>query len=363
MNGLFRFSARILAAACTLLLIGSSALRAQTAPTSSNDQSASTAASAQAMLGSSGLEFLENKGQVVDDQGRKVESVRFTAHSNGAKLFFMPDRIAHVFIEVSGPGAKHEPGKGISSKELDQTRIRYHRVDLELVGASKNVNLRGEGLLPGVTNFFTAAAGPEGITGVRSFSTIVYENVYPNIDLVMKARGKGMKAEFIVRPGGDPSQIRLRVSNADGIELTNEGGYRIRTALGVITEDAPYSFIRSANGEQEVAVRFRLDGDVIAFDVPSYDRSQTLVIDPGRDWGTFHGGNAQDVGTGIATQRSFNPSSADFLHLHLRLHRRRHLPDRFGFPRHVWRWCLRCIRRGIPIRRHPCILDVLRRCE
>ncbi|KXB97130.1 MAG: hypothetical protein AA908_08205 [Chlorobi bacterium NICIL-2] len=309
MNGLFRFSARIIAAACTLLLIGSSALRGQTAPASSDSRTASTAASAQAMLGSSGLEFLENKGQVVDDQGRKVESVRFTAHSNGAKLFFMPDRIAHVFIEASGPGAKHEPGKGISSKELDQTRIRYQRVDMELVGANRNVNLRGEGVLPGVTNFFTAAAGPDGITGVRSFSTIVYENVYPNIDLVLKARGKGMKAEFIVRPGGDPSQIRLRVSNADGLELTSEGGYRIRTALGVITEDAPYSFLRTASGEQEVAVRFRLDGDVIAFDVPSYDHSQTLVIDPGRDWSTFHGGNAEDVGTGIAVQRSFNPAS------------------------------------------------------
>ena len=309
MNGLFRFSARIVAAACTLLLIGSSALRGQTAPASSDSRTASTAASAQAMVGSSGLEFLENKGQVVDDQGRKVESVRFTAHSNGAKLFFMPDRIAHVFIEASGPGAKHEPGKGISSKELDQTRIRYQRVDMELVGANRNVNLRGEGVLPGVTNFFTAAAGPDGITGVRSFSTIVYENVYPNIDLVLKARGKGMKAEFIVRPGGDPSQIRLRVSNADGLELTSEGGYRIRTALGVITEDAPYSFLRTASGEQEVAVRFRLDGDVIAFDVPSYDHSQTLVIDPGRDWSTFHGGNAEDVGTGIAVQRSFNPAS------------------------------------------------------
>jgi len=181
MNGLVRFSARAIAAACTLLLFGSTALRAQTAPSTSNHSATTQSAStlSPSMVGQSGLEFLENKGQVVDDQGRKVESVRFTAHSQGAKLFLMPDRIAHVFIEASGPGAKHEPGKGISSKELDQTRIRYQRVDMELVGASSTVNLRGEGVLPGVTNFFTASAGPEGITGVRSFSTVVYENVYP----------------------------------------------------------------------------------------------------------------------------------------------------------------------------------------
>ena len=312
MNGLVRFSARAIAAACTLLLIGSTALRAQTAPSTSNHSTTTQSAStlSPSIVGHSGLEFLENKGQVVDDQGRKVESVRFTAHSQGAKLFLMPDRIAHVFIEASGPGAKHEPGKGISSKELDQTRIRYQRVDMELVGASSKVNLRGDGVLPGVTNFFTASAGPEGITGVRSFSTVVYENVYPNIDLVLKARGKGMKAEYIVRPGGDPRSIRLRITGAQGLERTPEGGYRIRTVLGTITEDAPYSFVRTADGsEQEVAVRFRIEGDEIAFDVPAYDHSQTLVIDPGRDWGTFHGGTAEDVGTGIAVQRSFNPSN------------------------------------------------------
>jgi len=257
-----------------------------------------------------GLEFLENKGQVRDDQGRPVERVRFTAHSNGAKLFFMPDRITQVFYTVEGPAARFEPGKGVSSKELDQTRLRYQRVDMELVGASTSVNLRAEGLLPGVTNFFTASAGPDGITGVRSFSTIVYENVYPNIDLVLKARGKGMKAEFIVRPGGDPTMIRLRYTGAERIEATSDGGYRVVTALGTMTEDAPYSFVRTADGsEQEVAARFRVEGDAVTFDVPAYDRSQTLVIDPNRDWGTLHGGNAEDQITGVATQRSFNPSS------------------------------------------------------
>ncbi|MCX8050898.1 MAG: hypothetical protein N3B17_03260, partial [Chlorobi bacterium] len=140
------------------LLVGSSVLMAQSSPASSRstNQGRNPALTAPAQ----GLEFLENKGQVRDDQGRPVERVRFTAHSNGAKLFFMPDRITQVFYTVEGPAARFEPGKGVSSKELDQTRLRYQRVDMELVGASTSVNLRAEGLLPGVTNFFTASAGP-----------------------------------------------------------------------------------------------------------------------------------------------------------------------------------------------------------
>jgi hypothetical protein len=264
-----------------------------------------------------GLEFLENKGQVRDDQGRPVERVRFTAHSNGAKLFFMPDRIAHVFVrtdykEPDDPFASSPEHAREHILDYRESRYTLERIDLELVGANQNVNLRAEGLLPGVTNFFTAATGPDGITGVRSFSTIVYENVYPNIDLVLKARGKGMKAEFIVRPGGDPTMIRLRYTGAERIEATSDGGYRVVTALGTMTEDAPYSFVRTADGtEQEVAARFRVEGDAVTFDVPAYDRSQTLVIDPNREWGTYHGGSALDVITSVAVQPTFNPAAND----------------------------------------------------
>lgn len=234
MNGSFRPAARLLAAVLSLLIVGNIVLMAQTAAS----QSTRSVGASSLPIGQN-LEFLENKGQVRDEQGRPVDAVRFTAHSNSSKLFFMPDRIAHVFYTIEGPAARYEPGKGVSSKELDQTRLRYQRVDMELVGANKNVNLRAEGLLPGVTNFFTASAGPDGITGVRSFSTIIYENVYPNIDLVLKVRGKGMKAEFIVRPGGDPSLIKLRYTGAERIDATADGGYRIVTNLGTMTEDAP----------------------------------------------------------------------------------------------------------------------------
>ncbi|MDW8075957.1 MAG: hypothetical protein RMK00_09345, partial [Bacteroidota bacterium] len=309
MNGSFRPATGFVVALSTLFLLCGVGLLAQVASGSSQGTPQAETFSPKAFASQS-LEFLENKGQVRDDKGQPVEQVRFTAHSNGAKLFFMPDRIAHVFYTIEGPGARYEPGKGVSSKELDQTTLRYQRVDMELVGASRNVNLRAQDLLPGVTNFFTASAGPEGITGVRSFGTIVYENVYPNIDLVLKARGKGMKAEFIVRPGGDPSLIKLRYNGADRVEPTSTGGYRVVTTLGTMTEDAPYSYVRTATGqEEEITVRFRVEGDIVSFDVPSYDRSQTLVIDPNRDWGTLHGGNQEDQITGVATERSFNPSS------------------------------------------------------
>ncbi|MCX7930609.1 MAG: hypothetical protein N2663_07815, partial [Chlorobi bacterium] len=143
MNGSFRRAAYFIAATLGILLLGSASATAQTSPSST---STSRPERNQLSVPAQGLEFLENKGQVRDDKGQPAEQVRFTAHSNGTKLFFMPDRIAHVFYTIEGPGARYEPGKGVSSKELDQTTLRYQRVDMELVGASRNVNLRAQDL-------------------------------------------------------------------------------------------------------------------------------------------------------------------------------------------------------------------------
>jgi len=47
-------------------------------------------------------------------------------------------------------------------------------------------------------------------TGVPAFAKIVYEDLWPGIDPVHRGTVRYLKYEFVVRPGGDPAQIRLR---------------------------------------------------------------------------------------------------------------------------------------------------------
>ncbi|MDW8075928.1 MAG: SBBP repeat-containing protein [Bacteroidota bacterium] len=262
-------------------------------------------------IGNSAVEFLENRGQVLDDNKQPVPQVRFTAKARGAVLYFEPDRVVHAFIKVEENQTKTRRHPIEHSTE---PVIRYsrERVDFELLGAQKNVVLRGQHKLPGATNFLLADLGEGGITDVPSYATIVYENIYPHIDLIFKQNGKGIKGEFIVHPGGDPTLIRMRYTGAKNIQLLQSGGYRVETQLGYITEDAPIAFVRTTDGELPVRAEYVLEGDVIRFNIGSYDRSKTLVIDPNREWGSFHGGGLLDVVTNITIHRGvFNPPATE----------------------------------------------------
>ncbi len=253
------------------------------------------------------LEFVENKGQVVDDKGVVQSNVKFTASTNGAKLFIAPEKISYVFMKYNG--SSFRPGV-LPNKKDQSASIEYNRTDMEFVGANPSARILPTTQLAGLSNFYTASSGNEGISGVRSFGKITYENVYPNIDMVLVSKAKGVKAEFIVRPGGDPSQIRMRFTNGAKVSLSSDGGYSVKTSLGSMTEDAPYSYVAGNDAKVEVPVTFSVDGDVVSFNVPSYDKSQTLVIDPNRDWGTLHGGSLEDQATAVAVQRSFAPSGS-----------------------------------------------------
>lgn len=257
------------------------------------------------MMHKNGLEFVENKGQIVDDKGNAHSEIKFTASSNNTRLFLAPERISYVFSKYDGKAFK--PGEVFSKKDMGG-KASYYRMDMEFVGANKNVNINSSNLLPGVSNYFTASAGKDGIAGVQSFGKVVYENVYPNIDMILVSKGKGMKAEFIVRPGGDPSAIKMRFNGADNVALGTDGGYTVKTPMGTMSEDAPYSYVKVDGKESEVAVTFSVDGNTVGFNVPAYDKTQTLVIDPNRDWGTLHGGDAEDQATAVAVSRAYAPT-------------------------------------------------------
>lgn len=296
--------------ALTVTMISTSFAKGSTSSTGASGASARvTTDQATALLQRGGLEFVENKGQVVDTKGDRRSEIKFTANSKSTNVYFLPDRIMYAYTMVEGV----QPNKGepMTREMLKSLKFSQYRMDMELVGANSKTSIVPGLQNPGVENFYTAGLGAEGVTGVRTFGKLTYENVYPNIDMVLVSKGKGLKAEFIVRPGGNPNDIVMHFAGADAVQKMNDGGYKVSSSMGSMTEDAPYSFVKSTNGNVEVPVTFVVNSDdkTVRFNVPNYDKSQTLVIDPNRDWGSFVGGANEDVVNGVATARSFNPSA------------------------------------------------------
>ena len=82
-----------------------------------------------------------------------------------------------------------------------------------------SINPIGLDELPHRSNFFYGNDSSKWCTDVPNYAGIIYENIYDNIDLKYYFNEDGLKYDFIVHPGGNPSDIAIKVDGAQNIVL------------------------------------------------------------------------------------------------------------------------------------------------
>ncbi len=165
------------------------------------------------------------------------------------------------------------------------------RTDMELIASNPSARLELRDKQIGITRYITPGSGVQGQIAAR-YSTMVYHDVWPGIDMRMYFTVGGLKYDFVVRPGADPSQIAFRYVGGKQAAITSEGAIVVETPLGSIGENAPVAFTTSGDSRDvPVASQFSLDGSRISFILDAYDKNATLVIDPQRVWATYYGYN------------------------------------------------------------------------
>ncbi|MBL7778799.1 MAG: T9SS type A sorting domain-containing protein [Chitinophagales bacterium] len=226
--------------------------------------------------------FMQNKGQIIDQNEMPNTEVKFLMALNGLNVQLKTNSFSYDAYKQDEDGTRH-----------------FHRIDVELVGA--NLHPKIEASEPSTTyfNFYTTGTPEEGVTNVRYYKQVLYRNIYEGIDLVFKpsnVNGKSVEYDFIVHPGADASKIKLKYIGALSTKITNDK-LILKLAHGSLEEFIPKSFL-AENGE-EVAVSYSAtegNNTVISFHTNNFDRSKTLIIDPVVvSWGTYYGGSNTDV--------------------------------------------------------------------
>ncbi len=262
---------------------------------------APAAAKMAAIQQASHLLFTENRGQVINDKGQPRPDILFTAHSGTTQLFLTATGINYQFNKITCPEDHDKLHKDPREQaELSkETKKETYRFSLSLAGANPNAIIRKEAKNIYTENFYTSGC-PDGITNVGTYERIVYENVYPQIDWVVYCNGNKLKYDFLVHRGGDPKQIKLKIDDAQSVQITEAGELLMKTTLGEVREDAPVSYA----GDLLVKTAFTHNDDgSIGFDVEEYDGGE-LRIDPSVEWGMYYGGSSNDEFWSIATEQS-----------------------------------------------------------
>jgi hypothetical protein len=171
-------------------------------------------------------------------------------------------------------------------------------VFLSFVGAD-NVTPMGMDEVSRHTSYFLGDRGT--YTGIRGYSQIAYEDLWPGIDLYYHATEDGVKYEFRVAAGSNPKDIRIRCEGHDSLVI-GESTVCISKDNGTFIDEG----LRAFQDLTDVDVTFSSYGPhTFGFEVDDYDKSKDLIIDP-LVYSTFIGGGEPDEGSSIAVDSSGN---------------------------------------------------------
>lgn len=152
-------------------------------------------------------------------------------------------------------------------------------------------------------NYFIGADPRRWRTGVPAADQLVYRDVWPGIDLVLRGEAGRLKYEFVVAPGASVSAIRLAYEGARRVAVDPSGDLRVETAGGVLTDARPVTYQTIDGRRVAVPSRFVTGAGATrthGFAVGTYDPTVPLVVDPGLLYATFVGGTGGEKAFGVA---------------------------------------------------------------
>ena len=238
------------------------------------------------------LKFFENKGQI------KVKGydVKYMLNKGNVSCYLNTDGILYSFLK-----------KKINNSAI----VEEHNFDFEMsffamnwLGANPDVKVRAENQALEIRNYYKE--DKEGITGVRSFQKIIYENLYNQIDLIFYSDGNSLKYDFIVKPGGRVADIKIKYTDNEEIKLTENGEVLIKGEFGEIVEGKPFTYQNSNGIQSEITSSYEIADGVLSFKVDEYNESENLVIDPTLLWATYYGGDEMEYGQSVYTDHLGN---------------------------------------------------------
>ena len=142
------------------------------------------------------------------------------------------------------------------------------------------------------SNFYYGNSPSNWRSGVRHYKEIYYEDLYEGIDLRYYTIERGLKYDFIIHPGADINQIRLKYSGARQIEINGLGELIIKTPVGDIIDGDLLIYQPQPGYSAPVQGRFIKINDIeYGFEIlGKYDKQKTLIIDPLLEYSTLLGG-------------------------------------------------------------------------
>jgi hypothetical protein len=260
--------------------------------------------------------FVENKGQW-------DARVRFQLKNGGKTLWLTDTGIVFDNLRAKGEQTKmdqhavpqgHRITPSTPNLAADRTYDRLVFCE-DFIGANGTPAVVPVDVQPGEYNYM-GGSDPKGWhTGVRGYAGVIYNNVWPGIDVKLTRNGADIEQEFKVHPGADLNRVQIAYRGIDGLTTAGDGSLEINTVFGKLRETPPTIYQEIGGHRVPIEGRFKLLGKTgYSFEVAAHKAEYAIIVDPTLLYSTFLGGSAgnspyshnNEVATAIAVDTSGN---------------------------------------------------------
>ncbi len=219
------------------------------------------------------------------NNGQWDSRISYSMNIPAGNLYLEKNKLTYFFIDRHS----HHDAENFPEK------IDYHAVRAEFIGANADLLLQHENRTGFYYNYFYGQDPSKWKSEVYSFYKVNYKNVYSNINFTIGKDQGQLKSFYTILPGGNANEIKIKYTGADKIEIIDEK-LIVKTTLCEITESKPVAWQIINGSRRDVSCKFKLENNVVTFDLGLYDPSKQLIIDPVLYFSTYIGSTADDFG-------------------------------------------------------------------
>ena len=218
------------------------------------------------------LSFEPNVGQVgsqVHYLSRGVGYGLFLTHTEAVLVLQRPISLPQQNLVGTSSATPPAP--------INQATLR-----LRFVGKGvRTPHPKGLHKLSGKSHYFLGNDPSNWHTNVPHYARVVYEGLYPGIDLIYYGREGQLEYDLVLAPGANPNDILLEIQGVERLTLLPEGDLSIETTVGLVRHHKPVIYQLQDGVKHAIGGAYRLkDGNRVGFEIASYDPTRALYIDP-----------------------------------------------------------------------------------
>lgn len=234
--------------------------------------------------------FTENKGQFNSKVKFQADLGQFRVYldNDGFTILLHDEKVWGQIAEDFHHYFHGEEDSSSADRVLGFQAIKY-----QFEGASWDRFLT-ESMQSTFYNYYLGNDPGRWATDVRRFEKVLFQNVYPNIDVEFIAADTRFKYNFILREGADIEDIQFSIEGADYV--VNKNRITINTRFGPLDEVMPVSYWVSEDGEEPADVWYEKVDEKITLRKLRNKKSSTLVIDPELIFATYSGSSLDNFG-------------------------------------------------------------------